>query len=124
MKHLLSKLTLLGIVSLIFVSCSKSPEQYVENCADTRFIDSRESMVADMQPDDDSSEGLKNLAKIFSLKYREDISFVKSKSLKMKLQKKDYHRHMNSSNDVYSDFFKECSYQLERDEVYFKAKWK
>lgn len=37
MKHLLSKLTLLGIVSLIFVSCSKSPEQYVENCADDSF---------------------------------------------------------------------------------------
>ena len=120
MKHLLSKLTLLGIVSLIVVSCSKSPEQYIENCADTRFIDSRESMVADMQPDDDSSEGLKNLAKIFSLKYREDISFVKSKSLKMKLQKKDYY----GSTNVYSDYFKECSYQLERNEVYFKAKWK
>ena len=38
MKHLLSKLTLLGIVSLIFVSCSKSPEQYVESCADNYFI--------------------------------------------------------------------------------------
>ena len=38
MKHLLSKLTLLGIVSLIVVSCSKSPEQYVENCADNYFV--------------------------------------------------------------------------------------
>ena len=38
MKHLLSKLTLLGIVSLIIVSCSKSPEQYVETCADNYFV--------------------------------------------------------------------------------------
>ena len=120
MKHLLSILTLLGVVSLIFVSCSKSPEQYVENCADTRFIDSRESIIANMQVDDDISEGLKNLAKFFSQKHRKDISFVKSKSLKMKLQKKDYY----GSTNVYSDYFKECSYQLERDEVYFKAKWK
>jgi len=37
MKHLLSKLTLLGIVSLIIVSCSKSPEQYIESCADAYF---------------------------------------------------------------------------------------
>jgi len=36
MKHLLSILTLLGIVSLVVVSCSKSPEQYIENCADDK----------------------------------------------------------------------------------------
>ena len=124
MKHLLSILTLLGVVSLIFVSCSKSPEQYVENCADTRFIDSRESILAGYKVDDDSSEALKGLAKSFSRKYREDISFVKSKSLKMKLQKKDYDGFKSSPSDVYSGFFKACSYQLERDEVYFKAKWK
>ena len=36
MNHLLSILTLLGVVSLVFVSCSKSPEQYIENCADDK----------------------------------------------------------------------------------------
>ena len=56
MKHLLSILTLLGIVSLIFVSCSKSPEQYVEKCADTGFIESRENILVDYEVNDDSSE--------------------------------------------------------------------
>ena len=121
MKHLLSILTLLGIVSLIFVSCSKSPEQYIENCADTRFIDTRENKIAYLEKPNDAPimSGLK-------IKwYKGNISFVKSKSLQKKLQKKDYyHVKFQFGTDVYSDFFKECSYQLERDEVYFKAKWK
>ena len=124
MKHLLSILTLLGIVSLIFVSCSKSPEQYVEKCADTGFIESRENILVDYEVNDDSSEALKGLAKSFSQKYRDDISFVKSKSLKMKLQKKDYEGYKSFPSDVYSDFFIACSNELKRDEVYFKAKWK
>tara|TARA_B100001057_G_scaffold322452_1_gene322686 strand:+ start:392 stop:853 length:462 start_codon:yes stop_codon:yes gene_type:complete len=37
MKHLLSILIFFSFVSLIFVSCSKSPEQYIESCADAYF---------------------------------------------------------------------------------------
>jgi len=38
MNKLLYTLIFLSFVSLIFVSCSKSPEQYVETCADHYFV--------------------------------------------------------------------------------------
>tara|TARA_B100000787_G_scaffold54161_1_gene39350 strand:- start:357 stop:722 length:366 start_codon:yes stop_codon:yes gene_type:complete len=121
MKHLLSILTLLGIVSLIFVSCSKSPEQYVENCADTKFIDTRESMVA-------KYERLSNetLGDLLIQVIKKDISFVKWKSLQKKLQKKDYSNPDSSSpySDTYRIYFEKCSNQLRKNEVLFKAKWK
>ena len=109
-------------MSLIFASCSKSPEQYVENCADARFIESREESIAILEKPNDSP--VMSGASIQS--YKRDISFVKSKSLQKKLQKKDY-RHSKSITfvtDGYSTIFEVCSNQLRKNEVYFKAKWK
>ena len=124
MKHLLSILIFLSFMSLIFVSCSKSPEQYLENCADTRFIDSREENIAILEEPNDypyTSE-----AKIQS--YKRDISFVKSKSLQKKLQKEDYEmpKYMFEweRRDAYTMVFERCSNELRENEVLFKAKWK
>tara|TARA_R110000737_G_scaffold339937_1_gene362334 strand:- start:50 stop:400 length:351 start_codon:yes stop_codon:yes gene_type:complete len=116
MKHLLSIITLLGIVSLIFVSCTKSPEQYVENCADARFIDSREAFLASVEQNNDGSSIASNMLK-------EDISFVKSKSLQKKLQR-EYMWLKLTAEFSYEYFFKSCSQEMTKDEVYFKAKWK
>ena len=122
MKHLLSIITLLGIVSLIFVSCTKSPEQYVENCADTNFIDRLEKQEAALYSNEYFSLEAKN-----ELSYRNEIKFVKQKSLQAKLRKDDWKiqwRGVGSAKWSYEDAFDVCLDDMNYNEVLFKAKWK
>ena len=123
MKHLLSKLTLLGIVSLIFVSCSKSPEQYVENCADDRYlnyltitIENHTNELEKLKKDWGTQITYKHKELEMKLdEFRYKIStFNKNSKLKIKLNK----------DDSYSNLFKYCSDELKDNEVYFKAKYK
>ena len=139
MKHFLSKLTLLGIVSLIFVSCSKSPEQYVENCADYSEIEflkegidywknieevSQPNKINEKQSSFDFeawATGAEELPEETLKKAKKRLSEITSElkvfdelSIKKKLMK----------GFRYERYFEECSIKFKEDEITFKAKWK